>query len=209
MPQASSPDNRLPSRRERQFAARWEQIVKAAADLFAAKGFHRTTTKEIAEAADIAEGTLYNYFDSKDDILAGVLTKLIESQQPYFLSSEPVSMDASQFFTAYLNQRKEHLDQNYVMMQALISEILSNADLRQDYYNELMAPSIKSMESLLQLRMAVGQIRQVDPALASRVITGLVLGIFLLKAVGDPLVDARWEEISELTTAMIFEGLAP
>jgi AcrR family transcriptional regulator len=45
-----------------------ERIVKAALDLFQAKGFDATTTKAIARKARIAEGTVFNYFKSKDDI---------------------------------------------------------------------------------------------------------------------------------------------
>ena len=56
------------TRRERQIAARREQIIQAAAGLFSSKGFHRTTTRDIAEAAEVSEGTLYNYFEDKDDL---------------------------------------------------------------------------------------------------------------------------------------------
>lgn len=45
-----------------------ERIVKAALDLFQSKGFDATTTKSIARKAGIAEGTVFNYFRTKDDI---------------------------------------------------------------------------------------------------------------------------------------------
>jgi len=45
-----------------------EGIVKAALSLFQTKGFDATTTKAIARKAGIAEGTVFNYFKSKDDI---------------------------------------------------------------------------------------------------------------------------------------------
>jgi AcrR family transcriptional regulator len=43
-------------------------ILAAALKLFAEKGFYRTTTKEVAKAAGIAEGTLFNYFETKEDL---------------------------------------------------------------------------------------------------------------------------------------------
>ena len=43
-------------------------ILKAAAGLFASKGFFQTTTKEISRKAGIAEGTLFNYFPTKEDL---------------------------------------------------------------------------------------------------------------------------------------------
>ncbi len=43
-------------------------ILRAALDLFAEKGFYRTTTRAIARKAGIAEGTLFNYFETKEDL---------------------------------------------------------------------------------------------------------------------------------------------
>src|SRR5438874_756871 len=43
-------------------------ILKAALNLFAEKGFYGTTTKAISKKARIAEGTLFNYFETKEDL---------------------------------------------------------------------------------------------------------------------------------------------
>jgi len=43
-------------------------ILRAALELFAAKGFYATTTKAISKKAQIAEGTLFNYFETKEDL---------------------------------------------------------------------------------------------------------------------------------------------
>ncbi|AIG28732.1 TetR/AcrR family transcriptional regulator [Brevibacillus sp. 7WMA2] len=48
---------------------RREQIIEAAVDLFIHKGFHKTTTREIARASGFSIGTLYEYIESKEDIL--------------------------------------------------------------------------------------------------------------------------------------------
>src|ERR1035438_3168203 len=43
-------------------------ILQAALALFAEQGFYRTTTKAISRKAGIAEGTLFNYFETKEDL---------------------------------------------------------------------------------------------------------------------------------------------
>lgn len=48
---------------------RRNQMVQAAVQLFKEKGFHRTTTREIAQAAGFSIGTLYEYIRTKEDIL--------------------------------------------------------------------------------------------------------------------------------------------
>jgi AcrR family transcriptional regulator len=43
-------------------------ILRAALELFSRKGFFKTTTRQISDKAKIAEGTLFNYFKTKDDL---------------------------------------------------------------------------------------------------------------------------------------------
>src|SRR5687767_5609664 len=57
-----------PGRRQRNKEATRQRIVTAALHLFEAKGFESTTTKQIARRARVAEGTVFNYFETKDDI---------------------------------------------------------------------------------------------------------------------------------------------
>ena len=54
--------------RATQKAAIRNRIVKAALDLFQSKGFDATTTRMIAKRAKLAEGTIFNYFETKEDL---------------------------------------------------------------------------------------------------------------------------------------------
>ena len=48
---------------------RRRQIIDAAVPLFIEKGFHKTTTRQIAKAAGLSIGSLYEYIESKEDVL--------------------------------------------------------------------------------------------------------------------------------------------
>jgi AcrR family transcriptional regulator len=54
---------------ERLIEKRRDQMVKGAVTLFKEKGFHRTTTREIARSAGFSIGTLYEYIRQKEDVL--------------------------------------------------------------------------------------------------------------------------------------------
>lgn len=54
---------------QRLIKIRREQIVKAAVQLFNEKGYHGTTTREVARTSGFSIGTLYEYIGSKEDIL--------------------------------------------------------------------------------------------------------------------------------------------
>jgi TetR/AcrR family transcriptional regulator, regulator of autoinduction and epiphytic fitness len=57
-------------RRERKLNQTRDMIAKAALALFDSRGYEQVTMEEIAEGADVAKGTLYNHFPSKDAVLA-------------------------------------------------------------------------------------------------------------------------------------------
>lgn len=46
-----------------------QRLVRAALELFTARGYHDTTTPQISKKAGVAEGTLYRHFDSKQHLL--------------------------------------------------------------------------------------------------------------------------------------------
>jgi AcrR family transcriptional regulator len=56
-------------------------IVQAAFELIAAKGFHGAPMSEIAEKAGVAAGTIYRYFSSKDDLIAAIYQALEETMR--------------------------------------------------------------------------------------------------------------------------------
>ncbi|HEV3339281.1 MAG TPA: TetR/AcrR family transcriptional regulator [Pirellulales bacterium] len=53
------------------------RIVEAAVDLFRSQGFDTTTTRDIARAAGIAAGTLFNYFETKEALVAGLAAEAL------------------------------------------------------------------------------------------------------------------------------------
>ena len=50
-----------------------KQIMNAALELFAIQGFHTTSINDIAEKAGISKGLMYNYFESKDELLSTIM----------------------------------------------------------------------------------------------------------------------------------------
>lgn len=59
-------------------------IMQAALELFANEGFHPTSISEIAKKAGISKGLMYNYFESKEDLLKETILHGIESLMEFF-----------------------------------------------------------------------------------------------------------------------------
>jgi AcrR family transcriptional regulator len=79
MRRGGTPKDQRPTVRQRQAAARREQILKTALKLFAAQGFDATSTRQIAKEAGIAEGLIFHYFPTK----ASLLTALLENRRSF------------------------------------------------------------------------------------------------------------------------------
>ena len=69
------------TRRERKKAAVRAQIIATAVGLFSRQGIADVTVDEIAEAADIGKGTVYNYFATKEDIIVAFMVDLEQRVQ--------------------------------------------------------------------------------------------------------------------------------
>jgi AcrR family transcriptional regulator len=65
-------------RKERGYHAHREEILDAAEEVFVRKGYYQTTIEEIAQKAEFATGTLYNFFDSKEDLYQQVMLRIAQ-----------------------------------------------------------------------------------------------------------------------------------
>ncbi|GAB5413617.1 MAG: TetR/AcrR family transcriptional regulator [Congregibacter sp.] len=63
------------SRSRARLEERERVILDAATELFASDGFHATSTRKIASAAGVSEGTVFHYFGSKNELMLGILDR--------------------------------------------------------------------------------------------------------------------------------------
>jgi len=110
---------------ERLINIRREQIVKGAISLFKVKGFHRTTTREIARKAGFSIGTLYEYIRSKEDILYLVCDQIYDEVQSKIqdaLDLEKVTIETiREGITSYFRVIDEMQDEVLVLYQEVKS----------------------------------------------------------------------------------------
>src|SRR5215475_5525124 len=90
--------------------ARRNQILDAATTVFAEKGFHRATIRDVAKAAGIADGTIYIYFENKTALLMGILDRMNETDQRPAFFEEAIDKDFDAFFRKHIRHRLEMID---------------------------------------------------------------------------------------------------
>ena len=95
MREGNTPTERRPTARQRQAAARREQILQTALKLFAAQGFDATSTRQIAREVGIAEGLIFHYFPTKASLLAAILEDRLEGRRAFRRELRPLLEDAA------------------------------------------------------------------------------------------------------------------
>jgi AcrR family transcriptional regulator len=187
--------------------ARRNQILDAATQVFAEKGFHRATIKDIARTAGIADGTLYIYFASKTEVLLAILHRLNESTQREEHFALEGEQDIRAFFLAYIRQRMSLIWPNAEVFRAVLPELLVDAELRDLYFQHVVAPTLSVAEHAFQRFREQGQLREMDLPLAVRAIAGTFFGLLVLQLLGDQQIAEHWQELPELLTKLLYDGI--
>ena len=209
MSDGSDSANLIHSLQAQLVAARRAQILDAATRVFASKGFNRATIRDVARGAGVADGTIYNYFANKTDLLFGLLDRLNDTERRPASLAQVVDTSLAGFFRAYLRERVEVLWSNADLFRAVLPELLANPDLRTRYYNEVIAPTMALGEGAIQALASGGRIRDLDAALATRMLAGSLLGLMVLQLLGDETLAARWREIPDTLADLLLPGFMP
>jgi AcrR family transcriptional regulator len=161
---------------------RREQILHAAAAVFAQHGYHGARTRDIAEAAGVAEGTIYNYYDSKRHLLLALIEHTVtESMPEVAANSDPQDLEA--LITALLTDRLETLRRNRSLFKAVVPEMITDRELRADYLQQVVLPMADHLTRLAERAVATGHARPFNPYVVFPAILGAITATFLLNEV--------------------------
>lgn len=127
-------------------------IIKAAMELFANEGYPLASISKIAKKAGISKGLIYNYFESKEDLLLQIMTAGLDDMMSTFdpnnddvLSEEEMSNFISGIFTM-LKDKHEYWKLYYaVFFQPEVSELLKSK--LADLYTKMMKMLIDYYQS--------------------------------------------------------------
>lgn len=187
--------------------ARREQVLDAATKVFAERGFHKATIKHIAREAEVADGTIYNYFTNKTDLLLGLLNRINETDQRRETLAELGEGDFEAFFKAYLHHRMGVLKDNLELLQAILPEVMVNKSLRKRYFDTIIAPTYELAEDHFRTLQANGVIKPLDPQMLTRVLPSTLLGLAILSILGDEAVGKEWDRFPSIISDLILNGL--
>jgi len=168
--------------------ARPAEIVGAALDVFAENGFAAARLDEVARRAGLAKGTLYRYFDTKEDLFRAVVQQAlgahlqaIEQGAAAFRGSlaEVVPMLLLRVASGLGDGRTP------AILRVVLTESRAFPDLARIWHDEVVARMLALLTGLIAEAQARGEVRPGDPGLHAFSIVGpLIVGVLFREVFG-------------------------
>jgi AcrR family transcriptional regulator len=187
---------------------RCAEILEAARKIFARKGFDGATVDEIAEAAGMAKGTVYLYFQSKRDIYLEALRRGLAALIEETSRNMEAAPTAAGKIRAFIATRVHSAEENRELVAIYFAEFgkLHAAYVSKEFRN-LYVRQAKALEAILAEAAAQGQIRAVRPDLAGLMVYEMTRGLVAQRMMG--LSRGTADEDIDVLMDLIWKGLAP
>ena len=195
------------TRRDRQIQRKRQEILVAASQVFAQKGYAAATTKDIANAADLGESTLYNYFESKRDILLAILDENHVLFDNLFQMTQGLANRDS--LIELFDRSIEIFSGRILFIRTILTEAWVDDDVLNTYVVTRVKQVTRLIEDFIENQVRAGVFRPIDPALGSRLALGMFFSLVLpaLRGVEAPPSPAQRRAWTEAVVSFLLDGI--
>ena len=180
--------------------------MTAAAQVFAQKGYSGTTTKDIAQAADVGESTLYNYFPSKRDIFIAIASQKAKTIDDLLGAARP---NNPQEMINLMGKALEIFLSQSLYTRSLLIEAWMDNDLFENFLRLRLKRVQQFIQDIIAEEIAAGRFRPIDPALGARLLIAMTIGaIFpVLRGIEAAPTPEQRHAVAETIITVLLNGL--
>lgn len=167
---------------QRRKQARPQELLAAALQLFAEKGFKATRSEEVAARAGVSKGTLYLYYPSKEELFKAVvrtrLSALIEQGRQ---RAEDFDGSTAELLRALMHGWWQRIGRTEAggISKIMIAEARNFPELAQFYVDEVVQPAQRLIADCLRRGMKRGEFRAIDIVVTTQVLIAPLLFLSL------------------------------
>jgi AcrR family transcriptional regulator len=170
---------RRPSRAQRR-----EQILSAAAQCFGTRGFHGTTTRDIAAAVGITEAALYRHFSGKEAIYAAILDeRMVATDLLAPLDPAVRAGDDRAVFTGLALAMLRGVEADPSLLRLMLYSALEGRELASAFEGDRIRRYRDFTAAYIERRTREGAFRGVDAVLGARALIGMVADHLIVREV--------------------------
>lgn len=164
------------------------ELISAALDLFIEKGFSATKLSEVAACAGVAKGTVYRYFDTKEDLFRAVVRDALSSNLRMIeRASARTDTPLAELLPGLLVHAASQVSDSRLpaILRMVVADSRTLPDLATIWHDEVIVKALGLLTELIAAAQARGEIREGDPALYAFSLVGpLVTGVLFREVFG-------------------------
>lgn len=209
MSESSLSARRRPAARAKRGGDKRERILDAAVRVFAKKGFYATRVSEVATAAGVADGTIYLYFKSKDELLVSLFEDRVGRLLAFLEAELPQSKTAPEKLCRIIELQLGLLEGERDLAEVITVILRQSTKLMKEHAAPKFNAYLDVIARVVAGGQAAGELRDdVSPHLAARAIFGALDGITMTWALGKADRGGLSRASGQLAE-IVLRGLAP
>jgi TetR/AcrR family transcriptional regulator len=204
----------LSAKRERRKEARPGELLDAALDLFVEKGFAGTRAEEVAARAGVSKGTLFLYFQSKEELFKAVVRENISGRfKEWNEEFETFEGTAAEMLAYCMNVWWERVGATRAsgITKLMMSEAGNFPEIAAFYQQEVIQPGQALIRRIMQRGIDRGEFRPMDLDYAIYSVIAPMIFLILAKhstgTCGDPSLPGNAEKYVTTQVDTILRGI--
>ncbi len=180
-----------------------DQVLDAAIAVFARKGFHAASMRDVAAAAGVAPGSIYNHFENKAALLLGIVDRM-SARAAEATSLPPADANLRDLLiTAIRTPLAAMTGETTELFRVILAEILVNRDLAEQFRRRVLNPMLSACGDVL-----ASHLPQASRDTWLRVVSAIVLGLILQRLIDGDAALPLPEDLADALLAGL-QGAAP
>ncbi len=159
--------------RKRKNSEKYHRIIKAATKVFAKKGFYPAKISEIAKEAQVADGTIYIYFENKDDILISLFEEQMKTVLENMVAQISKLNDPAEKLEKFALTHLLLIEQNKDIAEIIQVELRQSSKFMKEYKNEQFIQYLDLIGNIIKEGQKKGVFKKdIMPGVAKRAFFG-------------------------------------
>lgn len=205
---------RLMTEDDKKMTQKQVQIVNAAVEIFAEKGYAATSTSEIAQKAGVAEGTIFKHYKTKKDLLLSIAGPIAAKVfAPFLIRDFAKLLDMpyariEDFFRAILRDRIAFARKNAKLLRILVHEVPFQPELLEQVKRTLTDIVAERVLKVVKHFQEQGQIIEAPPWRIIRSFVSMFVGLVVFHIFLAPEFPFDEDEEIDRTIDILLHGIA-
>lgn len=191
------------------------QILAAALDLFAEKGYEEVGTREIAERAGVAEGTIFHNFVNENGILDAIMQPIVKNILPTMLNTldqavlDSPNQTLEAFIVALVRDRVKFVTRNRASLAVILSQFFNNAEDRAAVLG-MVSPAIltQATEAMERLK-ATGELVEWPNHMILQLVFSTIGGYLVEQVLYPQAATLSDQQVVHYLSDFLVNGLSP